>query len=193
MQRQLLGQDRELRFLVSFTLHQETAMAQEIERKFLLAGDGWRNLAEGVEYRQGYLCAAKERSVRVRIAGERGYLTVKGATVGASRSEYEYEIPLADARSMLDDLCPQPQIEKKRYAIAYQGFVWEVDEFFGLNQGLIVAEIELEHEQQSFPRPDWIGAEVTGDARYYNAALCDCPYSSWPPSVVAEENANNHK
>jgi CYTH domain-containing protein len=166
-------------------------MAQEIERKFLLAGDGWRGLAVGVEYRQGYLCAAKERSVRVRIAGDRGYLTVKGATVGASRSEYEYEIPLTDARAMLEDLCPQPQIEKKRYAIAHQGFVWEVDEFFGLNQGLIVAEIELEDENQPFTRPDWIGEEVTGDARYYNAALCAHPYSSWQQPAVADKNTNS--
>lgn len=87
-------------------------MAQEIERKFLLAGEGWRGLAQGIAYRQGYLCAGKERSVRVRIAGNRGFLTIKGATIGAARSEYEYEIPLTDAREMLDALCPQPQIEK---------------------------------------------------------------------------------
>lgn len=154
-------------------------MAQEIERKFLLAGEGWRGLAEGIAYRQGYLCAAKERSVRVRIAGEQGFLTIKGATIGAARSEYEYEIPLTDAREMLDALCPQPQIEKKRYTIPYRGFTWEVDEFFGLNQGLIVAEIELEREDQPFERPNWIGEEVTGDARYYNAALCAAPYTTW--------------
>jgi len=154
-------------------------MAQEIERKFLLTGDGWRGLVEGVEYRQGYLCASKERSVRVRIAGAKGFLTVKGATVGAARSEYEYEVPLADAREMLDTLCPQPQIEKKRYTIPWGGVVWEIDEFFGLNQGLIVAEIELATEDQPFARPDWIGREVTGDPRYYNASLCQVPYSTW--------------
>lgn len=157
-------------------------MAQEIERKFLLAGEDWRGLAEGVEYRQGYLCASKERSVRVRIAGNQGYLTVKGATVGAIRSEYEYEIPLEDARSMLADLCPQPQIEKKRYTIPFDGFIWEVDEFFGGNTGLIVAEIELEAEDQAFDRPEWIGEEVTGDPRYYNAALCAAPYNTWQTS-----------
>ncbi len=157
-------------------------MAQEIERKFLLADNSWRGLAPGVEYRQGYLCATKERSVRVRIAGSKAFLTVKGATVGASRSEYEYEIPLEDAASMLDDLCQQPLIEKKRYTIFYQGFTWEVDEFFGLNQGLIVAEIELKSEDQSFERPQWIGEEVTGDPRYYNAALCVAPYSTWNPT-----------
>jgi adenylate cyclase len=154
-------------------------MAQEIERKFLLAGNGWRTLAQGVVYRQGYLCASKERTVRVRIAGDQAFLAVKGATVGAARLEYEYPIPLADARAMLDTLCPQPQIEKKRYTIPYEGFVWEIDEFFGLNQGLIVAEIELEREDQPFTRPEWIGEEVTGDARYYNASLCLHPYTTW--------------
>lgn len=154
-------------------------MAQEIERKFLLANEGWRGLAEGIAYRQGYLCAGKERSVRVRIAGDRGFLTIKGATIGAARSEYEYEIPVTEAREMLDTLCPQPQIEKKRYTIPYRGFTWEIDEFFGLNQGLIVAEIELDREDQPFERPNWIGEEVTGDARYYNAALCAAPYTTW--------------
>ena len=155
-------------------------MAKEIERKFLIAGDGWRGLAEGVVYRQGYLCSGPERSVRVRIAGDHGYLTVKGATIGATRNEYEYEIPLVDARDMLDTLCPQPQIEKKRYTIVHQGSTWEIDEFFGPNRGLIVAEIELEREDQPFTRPAWLGAEVTGDPRYYNAMLCSNPYSRWP-------------
>jgi adenylate cyclase len=159
-------------------------MAKEIERKFLLAGDGWRGLAEGIDYRQGYLCTGKERTVRVRIAGDHGFLTIKGATRGATRSEYEYEIPLIDAREMLDTLCPQPQIEKKRYTIAYQGFLWEIDEFFGANQGLIVAEIELKEENQSVKRPNWIGQEVTGDPRYYNAALCSAPFSTWGQSSV---------
>jgi adenylate cyclase len=154
-------------------------MGQEIERKFLLAGDGWRGLTEGIVYRQGYLCASKERSVRIRIAGDKGFLTIKGATIGAVRSEYEYEIPLDDARSLLNELCPQPQIEKKRYTIPFRSFTWEIDEFFGLNAGLIVAEIELEAEDQIFERPEWIGKEVTGDPRYYNAALCIEPFSSW--------------
>lgn len=154
-------------------------MGQEIERKFLLAGDGWRGLAEGIIYRQGYLCADIKRSVRVRIADDRGVLTIKGATAGAARSEYEYGIPLADALEMLDILCPQPQIEKKRYRIPYGGNIWEIDEFFGLNQGLIVAEIELEREDQVFDRPEWIGEEVTGDPRYYNSALCVEPFSRW--------------
>ncbi|QQG66844.1 CYTH domain-containing protein [Desulfobulbus oligotrophicus] len=156
-------------------------MAQEIERKFLLKNAQWRGLAEGVVYRQGYLCASPERTVRVRIVGDQGYLTVKGATLGMVRSEYEYTIPLADAREMLDTLCPQPQIEKKRYTIPYHGCIWEVDEFSGLNQGLVVAEIELTSEDQPFDRPEWIGREVTGEMRYYNAALCITPYTTWKP------------
>lgn len=154
-------------------------MALEIERKFLVANDDWRELAHGVAYRQGYLCADRERTVRVRIAGDKGYLTIKGPTKGIARSEYEYAIPLADACSLLDQLCPQPQIEKKRYAIRHCENIWEVDEFFGDNKGLIVAEIELEREDQSFERPGWIGAEVTSDPRYSNAALCAAPFNTW--------------
>ena len=155
-------------------------MAEEIERKFLLATDDWRGLAVGIVYRQGYLCAQPERTVRVRLAGDRGFLTVKGVTQGIARSEYEYEIPAEDARLMLDTLCQQPLIEKKRYTIPYQGFLWEVDEFFGLNQGLVVAEIELAAADQVFERPEWVGREVSGDSRYTNAALCRAPFSTWP-------------
>lgn len=154
-------------------------MALEIERKFLLAGEGWRGLAEGIHYRQGYLCVDRQRTVRVRMAGHKGYLTVKGATTGLARREYEYEIPLADAQAMLDTLCPQPQIEKIRYTIPFRGCTWEVDEFFGMNEGLVVAEIELQREDQVFERPEWIGREVTDDPRYYNAALCAAPFSTW--------------
>ncbi len=156
-------------------------MVLEIERKFLLANEGWRGLAEGIAYRQGYLCASRERSVRVRLAGEKAFLTVKGATRGAVRSEFEYEIPGEDAEAMLA-LCLRPLIEKRRYTIPWQGFIWEIDEFLGENQGLIVAEIELTREDQPFARPDWIGAEVTGDPRYYNASLRVSPYSGWAES-----------
>jgi CYTH domain-containing protein len=154
-------------------------MAKEIERKFLLANEQWRGLAEAVPYHQGYLHADRHSTVRVRIAGNEAFLTIKGPTQGASRNEYEYRIPIDDARAMLDELCPQPQIEKLRFTIVYQGFTWEIDEFLGQNQGLIVAEIELDNEQQSFPVPEWIGTEVTGDSRYYNAALCREPFSTW--------------
>ncbi|MGD9949433.1 MAG: CYTH domain-containing protein [Desulfobulbus sp.] len=154
-------------------------MAKEVERKFLLANDQWRGLGTGVQYRQGYLHADPTCTVRVRIAGAEGYLTIKGATVGIGRNEYEYTIPLEEAKAMLDELCPQPQIEKIRYTISFEGFLWEVDEFLGVNQGLIMAEIELEYEEQPFTKPDWIGEEVTGDKRYYNASLCTEPYTQW--------------
>lgn len=155
-------------------------MAKEIERKFLLANEQWRGMAgQGVFYRQGYLHAGFDCTVRVRIAGGSGYLTIKGPTIGASRDEYEYIIPLDDAQAMLEELCGRPQIEKLRYRVPFQGCVWEIDEFFGMNQGLIVAEIELAEEGQPFPVPPWIGREVTDDPRYTNAALCRQPYSTW--------------
>lgn len=155
-------------------------MGQEIERKFLVKNERWRGLAEGVLYRQGYLCTERSATVRVRIAGDQGYLTIKGPPTGITRAEYEYPIPVQDALAMLEILCPQPQIEKKRYTISYQGMRWEVDEFFGSNQGLIVAEIELSSEDQAFTRPDWVGREVTDDHRYANAALCRKPFTTWP-------------
>ena len=154
-------------------------MATEIERKFLVVGEAWRSLGPGMVYRQGYLSTVKERTVRVRVAGEKGFLTVKGVSVGATRSEYEYAIPLADAEAMLDALCQRPLVEKIRYRIPVGGFVWEVDEFAGVNAGLIVAEIELTAEDQTFPRPTWIGREVTGDPRYFNANLTVHPYGTW--------------
>ena len=154
-------------------------MGVEIERKFLLAGDAWRGLGQAVLLRQGYLSSARERVVRVRIEGEQAMLTIKGANVGATRGEWEYPIPLADAVELLDGLCEQPLIEKYRHRIEHAGMVWEVDEFLGANAGLIVAEIELASEDQPFEKPDWIGAEVSGDARYYNANLIRHPFSQW--------------
>ena len=144
-------------------------MAHEIERKFLITGEAWRELAKGTAYRQGYLSTVKERTVRVRTIDDKGFLTIKGITVGATRAEYEYEIPAGDANEMLDDLCEQPIIEKKRYKVPLDGFIWEIDEFGGVNEGLIVAEIELESEDQEFNKPDWIGDEVSGDPRYFNS------------------------
>jgi CYTH domain-containing protein len=154
-------------------------MAVEIEKKFLLTGADWKKLAPGTTYRQGYLSTVKERTVRVRTIAEKGFLTIKGISVGATRLEYEYEIPLEDANSLLDELCEKPLIEKNRYKIEFSGFTWEVDEFFGENDGLVVAEIELESEDQSFDKPEWVGAEVTGDARYFNSNLIKEPYSQW--------------
>ena len=154
-------------------------MAKEIERKFLIVGDAWRKLAGGTSYRQGYLSTVKERTVRVRTIDDKGFMTIKGITVGATRTEYEYEIPAAEANEMLDNLCEQPIIEKKRYKIPQDSFTWEVDEFGGVNDGLIVAEIELEDENQEFGKPEWIGEEVTGDPRYFNSNLIAKPFSSW--------------
>ncbi|MCP4043682.1 MAG: CYTH domain-containing protein [Gammaproteobacteria bacterium] len=154
-------------------------MGKEIERKFLVKGDTWRELAEGTHYRQGYLSTVKERTVRVRTINDQGYLTVKGISKGIARAEYEYEIPLGDANAMLDDLCERPLIEKTRRKIQHAGFIWEVDEFSGENQGLIIAEVELKDENQAFEKPDWIGKEVSDDARYFNANLIRNPYSKW--------------
>ena len=154
-------------------------MAKEIERKFLVKSDAWRKLAEGTLYRQGYLNSIKERTVRIRTVGNEAFLTIKGLTVGATRSEYEYPIPMADCNAMLDTLAEKPIIEKKRYKIKKDGLTWEVDEFFGDNQGLIVAEVELQSEAQAIAKPDWIGEEVTGDPRYFNANLIKHPYAKW--------------
>jgi adenylate cyclase len=154
-------------------------MGIEIERKFLVVGTDWHRSATGTRYRQGYIVADRERTVRIRRAGERGYLTIKGPGDGARRLEFEYEIPIADADELLDTLCSGTLIEKIRYRIDYQGFTWEVDEFFGENHGLLLAEIELDDEHQAFARPPWVGAEVTGDQRYYNAFLSRHPYASW--------------
>ncbi|MBJ7310962.1 CYTH domain-containing protein [Rugamonas sp. CCM 8940] len=154
-------------------------MGVEIERKFLLRGDAWKGLGEPVLLRQGYLSSQRERVVRVRIENGQAMLTIKGANVGASRGEWEYPIPLADAEQLLDGLCERPLIEKYRRRIEFAGNVWEVDEFLGANDGLVVAEIELSSEDQLFERPDWIGDEVSDDARYFNANLIRKPYSLW--------------
>jgi len=154
-------------------------MGEEIERKFLVKGDSWRGQAKGKRYRQGYLSTVKERTVRVRTVGEEGYITIKGITVGASRSEYEYEIPVSDANELIDRLCEQPIIEKTRYSIPQGNITWEVDEFEGDNTGLIVAEVELKDENQTVDFPDWIGKEVTKDPRYFNANLVAHPYTKW--------------
>jgi len=154
-------------------------MGIEIEKKFLLTGTQWKQLATGTAYRQGYLNSVKERTVRVRTINDQGFLTIKGVSVGATRLEYEYEIPLEDANALLDELCEKPLIEKNRYKVNFSGFTWEIDEFFGENAGLIVAEIELESEEQAFEKPEWVGEEVTGDSRYFNSNLINNPYTKW--------------
>jgi adenylate cyclase len=154
-------------------------MGKEIERKFLVRDDAWRGPTKGMICRQGYLNSAKERTVRIRTIEDRAFLTIKGLTVGVTRSEYEYEIPLADGNAMLDALAEKPIIEKIRYKVPFAGLTWEIDEFFGDNAGLIVAEVELESEGQIFQKPEWVGEEVTADPRYFNSNLIKKPYTSW--------------
>lgn len=153
-------------------------MAKEIERKFLVKGESWKQ-GEGSLFRQGYLSTDPERTIRVRIADHSGFLTIKGLTRGASRLEFEYEIPLPDADEMLNQLCSGPIIEKRRYLVPVADVIFEIDEFLGENNGLIVAEVELQREDQTIPIPDWLGPEVTDDPRYFNANLVRHPFSRW--------------
>jgi len=155
------------------------AMAQEIERKFLVTDERFRRGARGTRLRQGYLSSDPARTVRVRIDGNDATLTIKGPPIGISRAEFEYPIPLIDAMTLLDTLCQWPLIEKVRYRLEYAGTRWEIDEFGGENEGLVVAEVELEREDQSFERPPWLGREVTDDPRYQNSNLARHPWPNW--------------
>ncbi|MES2740519.1 MAG: CYTH domain-containing protein [Pseudomonadota bacterium] len=154
-------------------------MGVEIERKFLVTGDAWRAGGRPVLLRQGYLSSQAERVVRVRIEDGRAMLTIKGPNQGATRGEWEYPIPVADAEQLLAQLCEPPLIEKYRTRVEFGGMTWEVDEFLGANAGLVIAEIELTSEQQEFARPDWAGQEVTDQRRYYNSSLIKHPFSQW--------------
>jgi len=154
-------------------------MNVEIERKFLVEGERWRKLGKGTQYRQGYLSIDLERTVRVRTDGVTGFITIKGISENARRDEFEYKIPVDDANRMLDILCISPLIEKTRYKITDKDMVWEVDEFWGVNEGLIIAEVELKEFNQNITLPDWIGKEVTDDPAYFNANLVKHPYSKW--------------
>jgi adenylate cyclase len=155
-------------------------MATEIERKFLVRDESWRQLAEpGVPFRQGYFAGPRKASIRIRIEGETANINIKSATLGVHRHEYEYAIPLADAEEMLEMLCEKPLIEKTRYRVPLGGHVWEVDVFEGENAGLTVAEVELERADEPFERPPWAGEEVSDDPRYYNVSLVTHPYKAW--------------
>ena len=175
-------------------------MAQEIEHKFLVKSNDYRQLGENKYYRQGYIPTINGMTVRARIAGTRAYITLKDHAVGLTRHEFEYEVPAEDAQQILTLMCSQPQIEKRRYVIPLsdctdaegnpctavmpdgtlvEGLHWEVDEFLGDNEGLVVAEIEVPDESVTFSLPAWVGEEVTGDHRYYNSQLCKKPYKSW--------------
>ena len=153
-------------------------MPLEIERKFLVKGRPWMEAGAGTPIRQGYLAQSEESVVRVRASGQQAWLTIKGPTRGLSRLEFEYEIPLEDASPLLE-LCGEGLVEKTRYRIAERGVVFEVDVFEGANAGLVVAEVELNHEEEEFFRPEWLGEEVSHDPRYRNSELSSRPYSSW--------------
>lgn len=154
-------------------------MGLEIERKFLVEGDGWRRESTVSIFRQGYLSTVKERTVRVREVDDTAFVTIKGITVGATRLEFEYAIPVGDARELLDELCERPLIEKTRHVVEHGNHTWEIDEFTGANQGLIVAEVELDEAEETIDLPPWIGAEVTDDPRYFNSNLIAHPYRTW--------------
>jgi CYTH domain-containing protein len=154
-------------------------MAKEIERKYQVKLDAWTPQGEGIHFKQGYLNAQKERVVRVRIEGAKAKLTIKGITTGVTRAEFEYNIPVEDAATMLDNLCEQPLIDKHRHKEVHFGKTWEIDVFHGLNEGLVVAEIELASEDEVIELPAWVGAEVSSDPRYFNSNLLKHPYQSW--------------
>jgi adenylate cyclase len=150
----------------------------EIERKFLVIGAPWREAGAGVEIRQGYLSAGDQATVRVRVAGESASLTVKGPTTGIRRTEFEYAIPLEDGLALLE-LCSGETVVKTRHHLRVNASVWEIDVFSGANAGLVVAELELEHEDQPFDRPPWLGEEVSHDHRYRNSNLSRQPFECW--------------
>lgn len=155
-------------------------MATEIERKFLVKDESWRTAVKRAAfYRQGYLANSDTASVRVRVADGRGHLNIKSMTLGVSRHEFEYVIPLSDAEEMLDELCVGPKIEKTRYFVEHGRHTWEVDVFEGDNEGLVVAEVELNAEDEAFEQPSWVGKEVSDDKRYYNVCLVQHPYREW--------------
>ena len=155
-------------------------MAQEIEKKFLVAGEFKESAKKATRITQGYLSSVPERTVRVRVKGDKGYITVKGIgnDSGASRFEWEKEIPVEDVRDLLK-ICEPGVIDKTRYLVDYDGHTFEVDEFYGDNEGLVVAEVELGDENEAFTRPSWLGEEVTGDKKYYNSMLVKNPYKNW--------------
>lgn len=155
-------------------------MATEIERKFLLTSDVWRQqVSDTQRIRQGYLAGTDKSSIRARVKGDQGELNIKGMTLGIERLEFEYAIPVAEAEEMLDQLAIGPLIEKNRHLVRFGDHLWEIDEFFGDNAGLIVAEVELSTPDEVFEKPGWVGDEVSQDKRYYNVMLAKHPYKDW--------------
>jgi len=156
-------------------------MAIEIERKYLVNSMVWKVKADaGTRLLQGYMANTEKVAIRVRIAGEQAWLTLKSASAGIRRLEFEYSLPVVDAKQILDEFCLGQVIHKTRYRLPLGGHVWEIDVFHDTNEGLVLAEIELKNEQENFTLPDWIGQEVSGDKRYYNTYLSQNPYSIWP-------------
>ena len=155
-------------------------MAQEIERKFLVNGDFKSCAFKATRITQGYLSSVPERTVRVRVKGDKGFITIKGIgnASGASRFEWEKEIPVEDVKALLE-ICEPGVIDKTRYLVKAGEHTYEVDEFYGDNEGLTVAEVELSDENEAFDKPSWLGEEVTGDAKYYNSMLMKNPYKNW--------------
>ena len=155
-------------------------MPHEFERKDLVRDDSWLDYArEGTVFRQGYLPGAKTASVRVRLSGDKAHLNIKSAALSVIRKEFDYEIPVHDAEDMLDNFCERPLIEKIRYHVDHAGHTWEVDVFEGENDGLVIAEIELDSPDESFELPGWVGEDVSDDPRYYNPNLVKHPYKTW--------------
>ena len=154
-------------------------MKTEIERKFIVTNNLYKKLGRYEHCLQGYIPSDTEPLIRIRIIGNKSYLTMKSDVNGITRLEYEYEIPNKDAKDLLELFCKKTTIEKNRYIIHYKSTLWEVDEFLGDNQGLVVAEVELESEQQSYDKPSWIGSEISTDKKYYNYNLAQCPYQTW--------------
>ncbi len=165
----------------------------EIERKFLVVGDGWKSQAKAKPIRQGYLATGKGLTVRARQKGDKAFLTIKAARDATSRYEFEYSIPVSDALQMLETICPHPPIEKIRYIVEEDGNTWEIDVFEGANQGLIVAEIELKSADQAFNKPGWLGPEVSDDIRFFNASIAYAPFNTWNisyPDLIREKQAS---
>jgi adenylate cyclase len=155
-------------------------MATEIERKFLVLNDDWRGIVESdMQIIQAYLASNEFSSTRIRIQNDKANINIKSATLGITRTEFEYAIPVDDAQLMIDNLCIKPVIEKTRYIVKHMQHLWEIDVFSGDNKGLIVAEIELSSPDETFEKPSWIGEEVSNDARYYNVCLVKTPYKTW--------------
>ena len=163
----------------------------EIERKFLVVGDDWRKGAKATPIAQGYIHKSKELVLRARTKGDKGFLTIKADQGGISRLEFEYQIPSEDVTAMFESLCADPPLEKTRWVVEVDGMTWEIDEFHGVNDGLIMAEIELDSADQEFQRPAWAGPEVSDDSRFFNAYIAENPFSTWGVSqaqLIAEKS-----